>query len=362
MRVLITTDSVGGVWQYSLSLARGLVEAYRCRVLLVCFGEPDQQDLADAIPLPGVDVVPLNLKLEWMPDGEADLAEARAQVARLAREWRADLLHSSQYSLGNIDLPIPRMVVAHSDMLGWIAWHRGDGTIDLDEVEDDPALRKYRDMVASGLAAADSVVCPSRFMSKFLDEFYGCPSETIYNGLWPDMYHAMPKQAVAVVAGRLWDEAKMAATAVEATRGLPIKLLLIGEHEGPSGQRASLPQSENAEYLGRLPWREAREVIAGAAYYLATSSYEPFGLSALEAAYTGCALMTNDGPSFREIWKDAAVHYHRNDPADLRARLSRLLERPDETARLGKAARSRALERYTGQKMAAQYYRLYTEM
>ena len=44
-----------------------------------------------------------------------------------------------------------------------------------------------------------------------------------------------------------------------------------------------------------------------AAIYALPARYEPFGLSILEAALSGCALVIGDIPSLREIWADAAL-------------------------------------------------------
>lgn len=359
MRVLMTTDAVGGVWQYSLALARGLAGEYDCRVLLLCFGEPDRRDLAEVANSPGIDLVTLKLKLEWMPGSSADVQQALQEVGKLARSWHADVLHSSQFCFGGLDSHVSKVVVAHSDLLSWIAYHRQRGKLDPELTETDAGLRAYRDMVSRGLGGATVVVSPSQFMAQCMDEIYGCPSEVIHNGLWPDIYRDGPKSGGAVVAGRLWDEAKQAAVAVEAADGLPVELQLIGPTEGPTGERARLPETGNARYTGVLSWREVRAALASARFYLATSSYEPFGLSALEAALSGCAILANDIPSFREIWGDAALFYRRNDVTDLRSKLSKLLERPEEAARLSKAARTRALERYSGQKMSRQYFRLF---
>lgn len=362
MRLLMTTDAVGGVWQYSLALARGLVELFGCRVLLVAFGEPSGEDLKECIPGPGVDLLSMKLKLEWMPDSREDVQKARHELQKLARDWRADVLHSNQFCFGSIDSTAPRLVVAHSDLLGWIAWHRNAGVFDLDEIESDPSQKAYYDLVGSGLAGAAAVACPSRFMSRHLDEAYGCPSDTIYNGLWPDLYSHAQKEPIAVVAGRLWDEAKMAFVAAKAVAGLPLGLEMLGPTVGPNGEAALLPELDNVSYRGQLTWKQTRDLVGSARFYLATSSYEPFGLSVLEAALSGCTIVANDIPSFREIWKDTVAYYRRNDPADLAEQLSRLMDKPEETERLAKAARARALERYTGQKMATQYYRLYREM
>ncbi|HKH49068.1 MAG TPA: glycosyltransferase family 1 protein, partial [Thermoanaerobaculia bacterium] len=67
-KVLMTTDTVGGVWQYSLELARGLGER-GIEVALATMGGPInelQRDKVDRIP--GLRVFESHHKLEWMED------------------------------------------------------------------------------------------------------------------------------------------------------------------------------------------------------------------------------------------------------------------------------------------------------
>lgn len=379
MRLLMTTDAVGGVWQYSLTLARGLVEREGCRVMLVCMGDPCREDFAEIAPVDGLELVALPLKLEWMPDAAADVARGIEQVGRLVDLWKPDLIHSNQFCFGLLDTRAPRVVVAHSDVLSWHRWHReescchaerGDGNGDAETRRVgplpgpplDPDLRAYRELVVGGLDGASAVVCPSHFMARSLREIYGRDSRVIHNGLWSHLYPSRPKRSVALVAGRLWDEAKGAATAVEAVEGLPLELHLLGPTLGPSGEATYLPSTPNVRYLGSRSWREARDAMAEACLYLATSSYEPFGLAALEAAFCGCALVAAGTPAYREVWGPAAIYFRPRDAADLRRQLGRLIQDPGEVERMGKAARARALERYTAERMAAEYVQLYRSL
>ncbi len=363
MRVLMTTDAVGGVWQYSLSLARGLMEQ-GCQLMLVCLGEPSRDDLADLLPAQGLDLVTLPLKLEWMPDAMADVRRGIEEVGELVALWKPDLLHSNQFCFGLLGASVPVVVVAHSDVLSWNRWHRGEqfaagqpGGPQAPSL--DTGLRPYRDLVASGLGGAAAVVSPSRFMAASLEEIYGRTARVIHNGLWPDLYVSHPGDGSAIVAGRLWDEAKGAATAVEAVEGLSLELRLIGPTVGPAGEATYLPASTHARYLGGRSWRETREAMARASIYLATSSYEPFGLAALEAALCGCALIAADTPAYREVWGPAAIYFRPKDAGDLRRRLEPLVRDPETTGRLGAAARARAMERYTADRMAREYLSLY---
>ncbi|MCL4368938.1 MAG: glycosyltransferase family 4 protein, partial [Actinobacteria bacterium] len=181
-------------------------------------------------------------------------------------------------------------------------------------------------------------------------------------GLWPDQYRSGPKRPIAIVAGRLWDEAKGAVTAVMAAAGLPLELRLLGPVPGPNGEESFLPESPNARYLGAVPWKDVRAELAAARFYLATSSYEPFGLAALEAALSGCVIVAADLPFYREVWAEAAVYYPRGDASYLRAKLAALVRMPKKAEEMAEAARDRALALYSADRMVAEYRALYADL
>jgi glycosyltransferase involved in cell wall biosynthesis len=72
----------------------------------------------------------------------------------------------------------------------------------------------------------------------------------------------------------------------------------------------------NYRALGFLSREEIAHWLSVASIYCAPARYEPFGLSILEAALSGCALVLGDIPSLREIWEGAAVFV---DPTDAHA-------------------------------------------
>jgi glycosyltransferase involved in cell wall biosynthesis len=89
--------------------------------------------------------------------------------------------------------------------------------------------------------------------------------------------------------------------------------------------------------------------------------YEPFGLSALEAALAGCALVLGDIPSQREIWRDTAVFVPPNDADALRSALQQLIADTPRRRELAERAHERALE-FTTLRMASSYLALYSEL
>jgi glycosyltransferase involved in cell wall biosynthesis len=105
-----------------------------------------------------------------------------------------------------------------------------------------------------------------------------------------------------------------------------------------------------------------RELYASAAIYVATSRYEPFGLSPLEAALSGCALVINDIPVFHELWGDAALYFQRNDPHALAELMSELKHSPWLREQYGARAYETACRKFTAARMVADYESAYQQV
>src|SRR3954470_12741075 len=170
MHVLITSDTVGGVWTYTQELVTGLVQAGH-RVTLVSFGKiPQPHQTAWMQTLDGLDYRPTEYRLEWMEVAERDIEESRRYLELLVEEVRPDVLHFSQYCYGDIAADVPRIVVAHSDVVSW--WVAVHGK----EPDDTPWIRRYRNHVTRGLRAADVVVAPSQWMLDAVRRHYVGPA------------------------------------------------------------------------------------------------------------------------------------------------------------------------------------------
>ena len=110
--------------------------------------------------------------------------------------------------------------------------------------------------------------------------------------------------------------------------------------------------------LGALAPDELSGWYARAAIYALPARYEPFGLSVLEAALSGCALVLGDIASLREIWGAAALYVAPDDHDALQRTLARLIDHPAERQALGAAARQRAAN-FTPERMADAYLQAY---
>ena len=183
MHVLVTADTIGGVWTYARELVSGLVRR-GVRVTLVSFGEipaPAQMEWMEG--LRGLDFRPTAFRLEWMQEAPQDLDASTEYLQSVVEEVRPDLLHLNQYCYGSLPVDVPRIVVAHSDVVSWwVSVHH-------DEPRDTEWMRWYRGTVAQGLAGATAVVAPSRWMLEALGAHYVQPrcASVIYNGRSPNL-------------------------------------------------------------------------------------------------------------------------------------------------------------------------------
>lgn len=353
LRVLITVDTIGGVWTYGLELMRAL-DASGTRFALATMGRrlnEDQRRAAES--LPHVEVYESGYKLEWMENPWADVAAAGRWLLELEREWKPDLVHLNGYAHGALPWKAPVVIVAHSCVYSWFASVRKHAP--------PPEWQRYRRHVGRGLERADAVVAPTRAMLDALNTHYegrAASGTVIPNGRDPHGFHWAGKEPYIFTAGRIWDDGKNLALLGHIARYLPWPVFAAGDPSHPDG---GLVAHGGMGCLGPLSSQGVAEWLSRASIYALPARYEPFGLSVLEAALSGCALVIADLPSLRENWEGAAVFVSPDDPGQWTEALASLTE--DEKAReqLGVAARKRA-RAFSATRMGTAYQKLYLSL
>jgi glycosyltransferase involved in cell wall biosynthesis len=351
-KVLMTADTVGGVWTYAIELARGLADR-GVEVALATMGEPlnvHQREKADRIPR--LRVFESTFKLEWMEDPWRDLEKASDWLLNLEERVRPDLVHLNGYVHGALPWSAPKVMVGHSCVLSWWQAVKGEPA--------PPEWEPYACSVAAGLAAADLVIAPSEAMLASLAAHYGTLPRTrvILNGRDSRDFKPAAKEPIVFSAGRLWDEAKNLEALERVAPRLPWPVFLAGENHHPDGSEV---RPHHTRLLGRLSQRALGAWLGRAAIYCLPARYEPFGLSVLEAALSGCTLVLGDIPSLREIWRHRAVFVPPDDPEALEDALGRLIADPDRRASLAAGSRARALQ-LTSERMVEAYLAAYGEV
>ncbi len=355
MRVLLTTDTVGGVWTYTKVLTEGLLK-HGHSVALVSFGaSPSVDQLSWTVRQQNHSrnafrYIPSSLPLEWMPENDHVYQAGVALLQHVASEFQPDLLHANQFCFGNLDLDIPRLVVAHSDVLSWAEACAPAGL---------PAsawLDRYIHLVQSGLDGATMLVAPTEWMLHAVAAHFTLPpqQQVIANGCTlPELDLTVPRSKQAVTAGRMGDPSKNLA-ALCAVRGCPVLIAGTSSHDA---QTSDLPAT--ISLLGFLPEHDLFHLFRDSRIYIAASLYEPFGLAPLEAALCGCAIVAHDIASFREVWGSAALYFR--TPAELEQHLDALLN--DDTFFTQRQALSLQQARtYSADAMSANYIDLYTDL
>jgi glycosyltransferase involved in cell wall biosynthesis len=350
--VMMTADPVGEVWTYALDLAASLA-AMGVRTTLATMGEPmGAIQREEAARVPGIKLIESRFKLEWMEEPWAEVSTAGDWLLGLEERECPDVVHLNGYALAALGWHAPRLVVAHSCVLSW--WKAVLGE------QAPPKYQRYRQAVASGLSAADAVVAPTRAMLHSLREHYGSPSRgrMIPNGTTLERFAPARKEPFVLAAGRLWDEARNLSALATVAPHLPWPVYLAGSTEHPDGAGR---RHEGVRMLGELESSALRGWMARASIFVLPARYEPFGLSVLDAALSGCALVLGDIPTLREIWQDNAVFVPPDDEHALRRAIERLAHNDSQRQALSAAARVRA-ESFGAERMGRRYLELYREL
>jgi glycosyltransferase involved in cell wall biosynthesis len=349
-KVLMTADTVGGVWTHAIELAQGLADQ-GVEVALATMGAPlndSQREKADRVPR--LRVFESTFKAEWMEDPWRDVEKAGDWLLALEERVRPDVIHLNGFAHGALPWSAPVVMVGHSCVLSWWQAVKGEAA---------PAeWDRYAQEAANGLAAADLVVAPSEAMLASLSTHYGTLGKTrvILNGRDSKAFKPSPKEPLVFAEGRLSDEARNLEALEPVAANLPWDVFVAGE-----GLADGEIRPHRTRRLGRLTPRALAAWLGRAAIYCLPARYEPFGLSAVEAALSGCALVLGDIPSLRETWRHRAVFVPPDDPEALEGALRKLIEDPDRRASLAAGSRARALQ-LSVDKMLASYLAAYGEV
>jgi glycosyltransferase involved in cell wall biosynthesis len=348
LRLLLVTDAVGGVWVYSLELARALRPLGVETLLAVMGPSPDERQREAATDFRLIDT---GLPLEWLDTSADEIRSAGEALAAIAAREKADLVQTSSAALlAQADFHCPAVAVQHSCVASWWA-----------AVEATPLPAEFewrRDLVQRGLDRADAVVAPSLAFAAETSRLYGVAVASVHNGRTRLWTRDIPQGDFVFTAGRLWDEGKNVATLDDSAAHIRAPFQAAGSTYGPNGARVDL---QHIDALGPLSETRLGGVYSARPIYASSALYEPFGLSVLEAAQAGCALVLSDIATHRELWDGAAVFVAPRDGPGFARTIEELLRNPQHRERIGEMARVRA-RRYTPERMARGMGEIYARL
>ncbi len=351
-RILLTSDTVGGVWTFAVDLTRGLLRRGK-QVALATMGaalRPSQR--AELERTPGITVFESVYKLEWMNEPWEDVARAGEWLLGLERRFAPDVIHLNQYAHGALPFRAPRVITGHSCVLSW--WngvHRQEAPAEWD---------RYRAEVTRGLRGAALVTAPTEAMLAALERHYGAlPHKAVVpNGREWANARSVRKHPWIFTSGRLWDDAKNLAALEAIAPELPWPVFVAGDHRHPDG---GVRPCAGCRFLGTQAARQMAWWMDRASIYALPARYEPFGLSILEAALAGCALVLGDIASLREVWGNSARFVPPDDRAALHRELRSLIDDPEIRLEIARDCRHRALQ-FSASRMVDGYLSAYANV
>lgn len=344
LRVFMTADAVGGVWQYALDLAKGL-HSHNIETTLAVLGpapSSDQQARAEAA---GVRLILTGLPLDWTAERPDMVEEAGRAISRLAAQFKPDIVHLNSPALAaSAAFAAPVVAVCHSCVATW--WQ----AVRQGQLPEEFVWRT--DLVQRGYQAADMLLAPTKAFARATARAYDLAEEpaVVRNGrhsVWNRK--GFTPGTFAFTAGRLWDEGKNFAAIDRAAARLAIPVLAAGPLNGPNGAQV---EARHVKSLGRLSDAEIAQHLSAKPIFVSVARYEPFGLAVLEAAQAGCALVLADIPTFRELWEGAAIFVQPDDDEAIAAAIEQLLHNEELRSGLEIAA-CRVAEAYSLEAMTA---------
>ena len=351
-RVLMTADCVGGVWTYALDLAESLGE-FGVEVLLATMGQrPSHAQAGQAAKISNLQLFESDYKLEWMDSPWTDVDAAGIWLLDLARDFDPQIVHLNGFVHAALDWAVPVVVVAHSCLRSW--WQAV-------KAKPVPAeFDEYSRRVSAALQQANLVVAPTKAMLNAIELYYAppVPKKVVPNGRSPSLFFAAQKENIIFTAGRLWDEGKGLPFLEQIAPELSWPVYAAGACRQPFGRISPI---SHIRTLGHLETDTLASFLSVASIYAAPALYEPFGLSVLEAALSGCALVLSDLPSFRENWSGAALLLPVNDCERWSAALNDLAKNSELRSALARKALVRATELRPAE-MGARYLSTYHQV
>lgn len=141
-----------------------------------------------------------------------------------------------------------------------------------------------------------------------------------------------------------------------------LQLLLAGKrekhYEELEAWAKSHPSCKNIIFYGFMPDAEAKWAHQHCRAFVQPSLMEGFGIPVLEAMADGAPCVSSNASVMPEVYGDAALYCNAQDPADIAAKISQLLE-DEELRRALINAGYKQVKKYSWAKMAKETHAIY---
>jgi alpha-1,3-rhamnosyl/mannosyltransferase len=244
------------------------------------------------------------------------------------------------------------------------------------ELHSEANVRADREFAERVLRQAAGLIAVSEATRRDAIEILRLPQEkirTIHNGVADAYFEAPPppprRKPYALFVGTI-EPRKNVDRLLDAWESLPgavraeYDLLLAGGEGWRCDTTVARLRAARAgiHWVGYYPEPLLPELIRGATVLVYPSLYEGFGLPVAQAMACGTACITSGVSSLPEIAGDAALFVNPQSVEEIRHAILRLLEDPEERARLGAAGRVRAERMFRWERAARESLQFFHEV
>jgi glycosyltransferase involved in cell wall biosynthesis len=202
-----------------------------------------------------------------------------------------------------------------------------------------------------------TVVTVSEFSRAEISDCLHCPADTIslVSESGDHMQRLVPETSILTRAGLTPNGYVLAVGNLAAHKNLEslgqtarmlaqhgLTLAIIGGLDSEVFERAKRALPQPANYVGRVSDAELAALYEAARCFVFPSTYEGFGIPALEAMGLGCAVVASRIPALAEVCGDAAEFCDPLDPADIAAAVERVACNQARLSSLQQRGRARA--------------------
>lgn len=333
LKILMTTDVKSEIWDYSLTLSRSLLKHINAEILMLSMGGKPSDKQKEEIEN-------LDIKFKFTGfnyDNFDDISEIKTIFDNSIKEFNPHIVHLN-HAYPNFDFETPCVFTCHDNLL-------------------DKNLLNYKNIINKSLNNADIVIAQSKFTAECLMKTYDLQKRIgiIYNGIDYKPFSGSPESPTLVACENFPNSGQNINFLLNIAYKLPdnIKMKIIAD--SPPDRKS--PQ--NVEFLSNLTGSELQAVYKNSSIYLALSSHESNGLSSIQAAYSGCAILANDIPVFKELWGDCAYVFERDNVNSLMRCINNLVENKYFFEITSRNCQAKALSVFNSKRMAYEYINLY---
>jgi glycosyltransferase involved in cell wall biosynthesis len=334
-----------------MDLARGLA-AQGVRTTLATMGpSPTTGQREEARSIPGLELHTSEYRTEWMPGSWADVDDAGRWLLALADRACPDIVHLNGYTHAALPWNVPTLVVGHGNAISCQRAIRPGVALSADWEE-------YRRRVRRGLECASMVATSTTAAMNELEREFGPVSSArvIPTGRATTELSEGKKRHMILSAARCWDDSKNLGVLQQMTAQYDWPVYVAGDLP-----HARQPRTQGINFLGKLSPSALATWYSRAAIFALPARYDAFGISTLEAAISGCALVLADIPSLREQWDGAALFASPDDPAAFVRAVRKVADDSDLRTELAAAAVDRA-KQYSVTAMICGYLFAYQDL